>query len=169
MVAERRLTIAQSTEETKVVMVGQGQVFVQEKDVVTAHSIEERKGQAATSEEPTKSVAGSEKDQEEVRLPASTAIDPNTVSIQDIKRYEALMKGKAVCAHSNAQTPRGAVESSASRKLLYRRHNWIANGEDEFGPMDLSFESAANLISLNIDLTFSCKDVSGLLIEKEVP
>lgn len=34
--------------------------------------------------------------------------------------------------------------------------------------MELSFESAANLISLNIDLTFSCKDASGLLIEKEV-
>ena len=81
MVAERRLTLAQTTDETNVVMVREGQVFIQEKDVVTAHGIEEGKVQVATGGEPTQSAAGSEKDQEEVRLPASTAIDPNTVSI----------------------------------------------------------------------------------------
>lgn len=79
------------------------------------------------------------------------------------------MKGKAVSAHSNAQTLKGAVESSNNGQPLHRRHNWIANGEAEFGPMEISFESAANLISLNIDFTFSCKDSNSLLSEKEVP
>lgn len=32
--------------------------------------------------------------------------------------------------------------------------------------MQLRFESAANLISLNIDLTFSCKDPAALLAER---
>jgi hypothetical protein len=33
----------------------------------------------------------------------------------------------------------------------------MANGEKEFGPMDIKFEKPSNLISLNVDLTFSCK------------
>jgi len=91
------------------------------------------------------------------------------VSISDIRRYEALMKGKAVAATSNAQTLRGSVERNDQRRVLYRRHNWIASGEDEFGPMDIKFENASNLISLNIDLTFSCKDPSQLLNVDQLP
>jgi hypothetical protein len=84
-------------------------------------------------------------------------IDPEKVTIQDIKRYEALMKGKAVSAISNAQRPRGLAGAEDAGQPLYRRHNWMANGEKEFGPMDIKFEKPSNLISLNVDLTFSCK------------
>lgn len=113
--------------------------------------------------------ADNKEDTEEAQIPTKAAIDPATVSIEDIKRYEALMKGKAVSAISNAQTLRGATKSEDGRPSFYRRHNWTANGEDEFGPMEISFESAANLISLNIDLTFSCRDSSELVRESEAP
>jgi len=119
--------------------------------------------------ESTSGQADNKKDTEEAQIPSKAAIDPATVSIEDIKRYEALMKGKAVSAISNAQTLRGATQSEDGRPSFYRRHNWTANGEDEFGPMEISFESAANLISLNVDLTFSCKDSSELLREGEAP
>ena len=73
------------------------------------------------------------------------------------------MKGKAVSAISNAQMPRGLAGAEDDGRPLYRRHNWIANGEEEFGPMDIKFEKPTNLISLNVDLTFSCKDSHGQL------
>jgi hypothetical protein len=76
------------------------------------------------------------------------------------------MKGKAVSAISNAHAPRGRVDASDG-SALYKRHTWIAQGESDFGPMELQFESAANLISLNIDLTFSCTDSAGLLDERD--
>jgi hypothetical protein len=153
----------------KVIKVGQGQVFIQEKDVITAHAIEGEKLEVAEGAESTSGQADHKKDKEEAQIPTRAAIDPEKVSIEDIKRYEALMKGKAVSAISNAQTLQGAAQSEDGRPSFYRRHNWIANGEDEFGPMEISFESAANLISLNVDLTFSCRDSSELLSEREAP
>ena len=106
---------------------------------------------------------------EEVNLLMNSPIDPDKVTIQDIKRYEALMKGKAVSAISNAQTPRGLAENKGEGRPLYRRHNWIASGQDEFGPMDIKFEKPTNLISLNVDLTFSCTDSNEQLKEEEKP
>jgi hypothetical protein len=68
------------------------------------------------------------------------------------------MKGKAVSAISNASSLSGLVETSDGQARYYRRHNWKADGQSEFGPMDVQFEMASNLISLNIDLTFGCND-----------
>jgi len=44
-----------------------------------------------------------------VQMEASPSIDPDQVTVDDIKRFEALMKGKAVCAISNANSVGGRV------------------------------------------------------------
>lgn len=176
MVAERRRTLVKSSPETEIIKVEQGRVFVREKDIVVAHSIEgldvvgpEDHGAGLTQADKEEGGQGAEDNlqgnREAESLLTGPSIDPDKVSISDIRRYEALMKGKAVAATSNAQAPRGAVERNDRRGTLYKRHNWIASGEDEFGPMEMEFESASHLISLNIDLTFSCRNPSQLLEE----
>jgi hypothetical protein len=100
---------------------------------------------------------------------ASSPLSPDSVTIDDIKRYEALMKGKAVGAVSNAQAPRGRAGRDECGRPYFKRHTWIAGGEEEFGPMQVRFESAANLISLDIDLTFSCGPAGEPSVGLEAP
>jgi hypothetical protein len=73
----------------------------------------------------------------EQKLLGGSPIDPATVKIEDIKRYEALMKGRAVSAVSNASSMRGLVESEIRGSKFYRRHHWKVKGQSEFGPMDI--------------------------------
>jgi len=137
--------LVSSENDMKILKVEQGQAFIQEGDQVTVFSIESEHKEAA-EEKPKESSSG-------VELISSSPINPDNVKIEDIKKYEALMKGKAVAAISNAQTLRGLTG-----KHFHRRHIWKANGQGDFGPMELQFETASNLISLNIDLSFSCSD-----------
>jgi hypothetical protein len=102
LVTARQSTLVASTQEMKVIEVGQGQVFIQEKEVITAYAIKEEKLEVAEGAESTSGQADHKKDKEEAQIPTRAAIDPEKVSIEDIKRYEALMKGKAVSAISNA-------------------------------------------------------------------
>lgn len=79
------------------------------------------------------------------------------------------MKGKAVAAVSNASAPRGLVPGTRGSEPLFHRHTWLADGEKEYGPLEMQFESKVNLISLNIDLTFSCQGATAPLTEGSVP
>jgi len=167
LVAKHKSTLHASSEDTKVIKVEQGHVFIQDKDGITAYSVEEEPTSEGSKSELKKGAL--QKENEEVNLLMNSPVDPDTVTIQDIKRYEALMKGKAVSAISNAQTPRGLAENKVEGRPLYRRHNWIASGEEEFGPMEIKFDGASNLISLNVDLTFSCKDPNEQLKEEKRP
>lgn len=88
---------------------------------------------------------------------AGSSIDPDKLTVEDIKKYEALMEGKAVAAVSNATAPRGLVSMGPGSKPTYLRHTWLADGEKDFGPLEMQFGQRVNLISLNIDLTFSCR------------
>ena len=167
LVTKHKSTLVASSKDTKVIKVEQGHVFIQDKDMITEHSIMKVEVQTSEGSQSKPEKDSPQKENEEVSLLMNSPIDPDKVTIQDIKRYEALMKGKAVSAISNAQTPRGLAENKDEGQPLYRRHNWIASGEDEFGPMDIKFEGASNLISLNVDLTFSCKDSKEQLKEEE--
>lgn len=102
-------------------------------------------------------------------VPAASrgAVDPESITVEDIKRFEALMKGKAVAASSNATAPRGLVAGRDGATPLYQRHTWLADGEKDFGPLEIRFESRVNLISLNLDLTFSCEDRASLLEQSQ--
>ena len=57
---------------------------------------------------------------------------------------------------------------------LVRKHNWIATESQRkaLGPLEIKFEQAANLISLNFDLLFNCDSMDtfrdGLLADKPV-
>ena len=42
-------------------------------------------------------------------MKVTTEVNPNKITVEDIKKYEALMKGKAVSAVSNAHAPSGMV------------------------------------------------------------
>lgn len=99
----------------------------------------------------------------------SGAVDPEGITVEDIKRFEALMKGKAIAAASNAAAPRGLVPETEGLQPLYQRHTWLADGERDFGPLEIRFESRVNLISLNLDLTFSCEDRESLLRQSHRP
>lgn len=127
--------LVSSENDMKILKVEQGQAFIQEADQITVFRIESEHKETA-QEKPKESSSG-------VELISSSPINPDNVKIEDIKKYEALMKGKAVSAISNAQTLRGLSQSSLNptdrpkRTQFYRRHIWKANGEDDFGPMEL--------------------------------
>ena len=86
--------LVSSENDMKILKVEQGQAFIQEGDQVTVFSIESEHKEAA-QEKPKESSSG-------VELISSSPINPDNVKIEDIKKYEALMKGKAVAAISNA-------------------------------------------------------------------
>jgi len=115
--------LTKSGPDVEIVKVEQGRVFVREKDVIVAHSIDgqdlvqsEGHGAGLIQEDKAGGAHGAEADilggQESDNLLTGPSMDPDKVSISDIRRYEALMKGRAVAARSNAQAPRGAVERS---------------------------------------------------------
>ena len=136
---------------------------MQDAGSITAHSIELVEADSAEAVLPNQPGASGHASGEGEQPPLDgTQIDPDKVKLQDIKKYEALMKGRAVSAISNASQLRGLVTGGSSKRRLYRRHNWKVDGAGEFGPMDLQFESGSNLISLNIDLTFGCTDALRL-------
>lgn len=85
-------------------------------------------------------------------------IDPFQVTVSDIRRYEKLMSGKAVRALSNAHTMMGLDSQDASGRQMFTKHHWIMNEKDIDLPIELEFEQPTSLISLNIELTFNCKD-----------
>ena len=48
-------------------------------------------------------------------------------------------------------------------KPLRRRQFWLSDGKSKaLGPMEMKFEQAGSLISLNIEATFTCNDVGKL-------
>jgi hypothetical protein len=72
------------------------------------HNISEEYGQKEEEKKDAdKSSQNSPVDETEQKLLSGIPIDPSTVKIEDIKRYEGLMKGKAVSAISNASSLRG--------------------------------------------------------------
>ena len=76
------------------------------------------------------------------------------------------MSGKAVLALSNASVMLGSEISEASHKKLYTKHHWnIDNlqGRQDDKTFDIEFEVPTSLLSLNIELTFNCKDHNKLL------
>jgi len=166
--AERQSTLVAHGAGVETIKVEHGQAFVRENESVTAFSLESSPtSDSGASTQQIDSQESSLKEKEEQPGETRPSVDPEQVTVEDIKRYEALMKGKAVSAASNAHALRGRVEGPDSSQPMFKRHSWVANGEDEFGPMQVRFESAANLISLNIDLTFSCSNPAELLAERE--
>ena len=133
--AERRSTLVPRGEGTEAVKVEHGQAFVREEGVITAYSLE-----CSSASDPGNSLAqidsqsSSLQEREDSPAQTSASVQPENITVQDIKRYEALMKGKAVSAVSNAHAPRGLVAGGESSLPLYKRHNWIANGEDNSAP-----------------------------------
>lgn len=165
LATEHLRSLATSGEDAEAVKVEQGLAFIKEKDTIAMYRLlSEEEAEPSRKEEAQVSVP---KEKEESKLTEGSAIEPEKVTVQDIKEYEDLMKGKAVSARSNAHAPRGQVTGSSSSQPLYRRHNWLANGEEEFGPMQMKFETSTSLISLNIDLTFSCTDAAGLQDQRD--
>lgn len=165
---EKKSTVVPRGEAAETVKIEHGLAFVREEGIVTAYSLDcNLASDPGSASAQIDSQSSSLKENEGTSVQTSTSVEPDKVTVQDIKRYEALMKGKAVSAVSNAHAPRGLADGRESSLPLYKRHSWIADGEDDFGPMQVKFESAANLISLNIDLTFSCTDPARLLSERE--
>ena len=62
--------------------------------------------------------------------------DPDKITVEDIERYEALMKGKAVSAISNSHAPKGEVSCNEG-VLMHKRHTWLSQRDSDFGPMEL--------------------------------
>lgn len=116
VVAKRQGTLTSSKPDAKILKVEQGQVVYREDGMITALSI--------LREDPQRAECVKSVDEGQTRLTAETSeqqllsgspIDPATVKIEDIKRYEALMKGRAVSAISNASSLRGLVESESTK------------------------------------------------------
>lgn len=90
-------------------------------------------------------------------------IDPKHVTANDIRRYEKLMSGKAVKALSNAQSVMSCDSGDAlNSKKYFTKHHWILN-QDPTSPIEIEFERPTSLISLNIELTFNCKDTKQFI------
>jgi hypothetical protein len=86
-------------------------------------------------------------------------IDPNNITVTDIKRYEKLMKGTPIGASSNATQQSNPVHSKTGA-VLFTKHHWV----DTTGPLQIEFKRPTSLISLNIELTFNCLD-HALLVQ----
>lgn len=98
-------------------------------------------------------------------------VQPSQVTANDIRRYEKLMSGKAVRAMSNANNMMNADFSESLNKDLFTKHHWdVAEGQKDLEPLLLEFERATSLISLNIEISFNCKDTQSLLEQlKQAP
>lgn len=80
------------------------------------------------------------------------------------------MKGQAVQAISNALATNCTAGPYLDSKPLRRRQFWLCDETSKaLGPMEMKFEQAGSLISLNIEATFTCNDVGKLTkSDKEV-
>lgn len=86
------------------------------------------------------------------------SIDPDQVTAGDIDIYENLMKGSVAVASSNATTQQGRVDQD-----LFVKHTWKANSTEEVGPIEIKFANPTSLVSLNLDLNFTCQDTEKLI------
>ena len=57
---------------------------------------------------------------------------------------------------------RGQVQGSIQKRKYNKRHNWMVNRTKGIGPMEVEFEIASNLFSLNIDVMFVCQDAKKI-------
>ena len=88
-----------------------GRAYVQAQGAITAYSLRpagEREPSKASGPTNSQDRSARARDEDPATQPSSP-INPDTVTIQDLQRYEALMKGKAVSAASKAHAPRGLV------------------------------------------------------------
>jgi hypothetical protein len=92
-------------------------------------------------------------------------VNPSQVTAHDIRRYEKLMSGKAVRALSNANNMMNADFSETLGKDLYTKHHWDIKGGKDIAPLMIEFERPTSLISLNVELSFTCRD-TPLLVEQ---
>jgi len=96
------------------------------------------------------------------------SVDPEKITIEDIDTYQTLMNGSVALASSNATYRQEQVSDN-----LFIKHVWTntasAAATPDIGPMELKFERPTSLVSLNLDLTFTCNDFGKLVtaLEKE--
>jgi len=70
-------------------------------------------------------------------------IDPLKVTVDDLDKYESMMKGEGARGYSNSKT------------LIpnLTRHTWQAkDSATSLGPMKVHLENPTSLISLNLDI-----------------
>jgi hypothetical protein len=80
-------------------------------------------------------------------------IDPLKVTIDDLDKYESMMKGEGAKSVSNSL--------NGSRNGV--KHTWQAEDDAKsLGPMKVHLENSTSLISLNLDIQFKCCDVEEL-------
>lgn len=146
-----RSTLFEDNGEISVLKVTAGAVYVKtSKGLVQVRLADDQKSEETASQKSsTGATLASETEASDV------AFDAENLTIKHLEAYEELMKGIAVPSQSN---------SSDKSQSLRRKHNWVAGAADKngMGPLDVKFENAANLISLNFDLTFSCNDFKKL-------
>lgn len=92
-------------------------------------------------------------------------IDSSKVTVQDIQKYETLMNGIAIGAYSNAHSMVSNVsEKNHSGSQYFTKHHWVVpENQPQVGPLEMQFEYPTSLISLNIEMTFSCNDTKALV------
>ena len=91
-------------------------------------------------------------------------IQQDMVTVTDIQRYEKLMNGKPISGKSNADQKHNPVGNINHKGTLsFTKHHWLATEENTLGPMEIQFDYKTSLISLNIDLYFSCSDRKALI------
>ena len=110
---KHKAVLIQAAEKATVVKVEHGQVYVQDEDVLTAHSLLEGQKKAADGDAAQSQGAEASSLQESqdtgvtvAYKPPATPIDPSKVTIRDLEMYEDLMKGQAVPAISNITAAR---------------------------------------------------------------
>ena len=80
-------------------------------------------------------------------------IDPLKVTIDDLDKYESMMKGEGTKGTSNSTS---SIQNAT-------KHTWQAKDSDNsLGPMKIKLENSTSLISLNLDIQFKCSDVEHL-------
>jgi hypothetical protein len=98
---------------------------------------------------------------------AELNFDADQLSIKHLEAYEQLMKGLAVPAISNTTVQRRLDEPQFHGRPLTRKHTWVAGpGQAKsMGPLEIEFQQATNLISLNFDLVLSCESLDTVKAE----
>jgi hypothetical protein len=128
--------LAEGAEGTRLLRVVQGAAFVSTDGHIKVHDLTEIDVGAEANE-----TAVSVREESSASKPKggpgepAGAVNPDKVTVEDIERYEALMKGKAVAAASNAHAPRGLVAGKHGKPPLFTRHTWLTDGERELGPL----------------------------------
>ena len=51
----------------------------------------------------------------------------------------------------------------SSDGIYFTKHHWVVNKKEDCSPIELQFEHPTSLISLNIEMTFNCKDINTLI------